>query len=185
MSVESTLPSRRRDRHGRYHAAEVYRRGGIRRRLRRRVARSVRRLVLVSALGMLGLAVLGAVGFCAAAFIGARLATRRVVVEGRSMVPTFDPADRLLVVRLPRRWPLRPGDVVALTDPREPDRLLVKRVTTVGERGVTVTGDNPAESTDSRTFGPVDRGEVWGLVCYRYAPRARAGLVSRRSPVRT
>lgn len=142
--------------------------------------RSVRPLVLVFLAGALGSLVLGALGAGAAAVVGVRLGTRRVVVEGRSMLPTFEPGDRLLVVRLPRWWPLRPGDVVALADPGVPDRLLVKRVSATGARRVTVTGDNLAESTDSRSFGPVDRGEVWGRVCYRYAPRARAGRVRRR-----
>ncbi len=123
---------------------------------------------------------LGAVGIGAAAFVGARFGTRRVVVEGRSMAPTLEPGDRLLVVRLPRWWPVRPGDVVAFADPREPDRLLVKRVGAADERCVTVTGDNIEESTDSRSFGPVDRAEVWGRALYRYAPPARAGRVSRR-----
>ncbi len=95
------------------------------------------------------------------------------------MAPSLEPGDRLLVVRLARRWPVRPGDVVALSDPRTPDRLLVKRVSAVGAGRVTVLGDNPAESTDSRSFGPVARAEVWGRACYRYAPFARAGRVAR------
>lgn len=147
----------------------------------------MRRLVLVSVAGAVGSAVLGALAVGAAAVVGVRVGTRRVVVEGRSMVPTFEPGDRLLVVRLPRRWPVRPGDVVAFGDPREPDRLLVKRVGAAGDGWVTVVGDNPAESTDSRSFGVVDRGEVWGRVWYRYAPAARAGRVRRRphaDPVR-
>ena len=104
------------------------------------------------------------------------------MVEGRSMLPTFEPGDRLLVVRLPRAWPVRPGDVVALPDPRVPGRLLVKRVSAASAGRLTVTGDNPAESTDSRSFGPVDRAQVWGRVCYRYAPAARSGRVRRGSP---
>lgn len=122
---------------------------------------------------------LGVLGAGAAVVAGARLGTRRVVVDGRSMVPAFEPGDRLLVVRLPRWWPVQPGDVVAFADPRAPDRMLVKRVGETGDGRVTVVGDNLAESTDSRQFGPVDRHEVWGRVCYRYAPRARAGRVSR------
>ncbi len=187
MSATSTLPSRPRDQHRRRRARRLRRvrwlwRHVVPRAVRRRIRRSLRRLVLVSAAGFLGSAALGALGAGAAAIVGARLGTRRVVVEGRSMVPTFEPGDRLLVLRLPRRWPLRPGDVVALADPREPGLLLVKRVGAVNGDGVTVAGDNAAESTDSRSFGPVDRAEVWGLVSYRYAPRSRAGRV-RRGPL--
>jgi nickel-type superoxide dismutase maturation protease len=152
----------------------------VARSIRRSIRRWTRRVIVVSAAGMLGSAVLGALGLAAAAVVGARFGTRRVAVEGRSMAPTFEPGDRLLVVRLPRRWPVQPGEVVACRDPRDPDRLLVKRVSIVGDEWVTVTGDNPAESTDSRSFGPVDRDEVWGRVCYRYSPPARAGRVRRR-----
>ncbi|HTX62457.1 MAG TPA: nickel-type superoxide dismutase maturation protease, partial [Acidimicrobiales bacterium] len=177
MSVGSTLPSRPAGQHGRH------RRGGADVRRRPGPARWVRRLVLVSAAGALASAVLGALVAGAAAVVGVRAATRRVVVEGRSMVPSFEPGDRLLVVRLPRRWPLWPGDVVALPDPRTPGRLLVKRVDAAGTGRVWVVGDNPAESTDSRSFGPVDRAEVWGRVLYRYAPAARAGRIRRPSQV--
>ena len=149
---------------------------------RRPLCLPARRLALLFAAGVVGSIVVGALGLVAAAVVAVRRGTRRVVVEGRSMAPTFDPGDRLLVVRLPRWWPLWPGDVVALSDPREPDRLLVKRVLTAGEVWVTVAGDNVAESTDSRSFGPVDRLDVWGRACYRYAPRGRAGPVKRTPP---
>lgn len=137
----------------------------------------MRRLVAIGATGAIGSVTLGAVAVGATVLAGARRFTRRVVVEGRSMAPALEPGDRLLVVRLPRRWPLRRGDVVALPDPRAPDRLLVKRVSAVSAGRVTVAGDNGAESTDSTTFGPVHRSEVWGRVCYRYAPAPRAGRI--------
>jgi len=66
--------------------------------------------------------------------------------------------------------------VVAVVDPREPNRVLVKRVDGVDEGGpVTVVGDNPAASTDSRTFGAVDADLVLGRAVYRYWPEARRG----------
>lgn len=83
------------------------------------------------------------------------------------MVPTLQPGDRLVVVRRRR---LRPGQLVALRDPRQPSRLLVKRVAALGAGTVTVLGDNPSESTDSRVFGPVQRSQIAGVVVYRYAP---------------
>jgi nickel-type superoxide dismutase maturation protease len=144
--------------------------------------RARRQLVRLAVAGSLGTLVLVTCGGAAAALVGVRRGTRRVVVEGRSMLPSFEPGDRLLVVRLPRRWPLRRGDVVAVPDPRQPGRLLVKRVEATSSRLVTVVGDNPAESTDSRIFGPVDRAAVWGRACYRYAPRARSGVVRRSAP---
>jgi nickel-type superoxide dismutase maturation protease len=93
------------------------------------------------------------------------------------MEPTFRDGDWLLVRRL--RRPPRAGEVVVATDPREPDRLLVKRVrAVVGER-VTVQGDHadPAESTDSRQFGPIPGSAIVGRPVLRYAPLSRIGLV--------
>jgi mitochondrial inner membrane protease subunit 1 len=93
------------------------------------------------------------------------------------MEPALAPGDRLLVVRCRPR----PGDVVALPDPRQPARTIVKRVVGVEGDTVTVAGDNAAASTDSRAFGPVPRRSVLGRAIYRYAPRSTAGwLPSRR-----
>lgn len=109
------------------------------------------------------------------AVVGAlRLRPRRVEVVGHSMEPTLAPGDRLLVVRLGAP---RPGDVVAVADPRRPDRLLVKRVAAVLGGDVVVRGDRPDHSTDSRSFGPVPRSSVVGRVVRRYAPAHRAGPV--------
>lgn len=96
----------------------------------------------------------------------------RVVVEGASMSPCILPGDRLIVLKaaIPRR-----GDVVALADPTEPSRILVKRLADAGPDGLVVLGDNEAASTDSRHFGPVARGSVIGRVIYRYLPPERAG----------
>jgi len=90
------------------------------------------------------------------------------------MQPALEPGDRLLVVGLLKA---RPGDVVAVVDPRDSERVMVKRVTTVDGAGVTVLGDNPTASTDSRTFGPVPSRLVLGRVVYRYWPEPRRGRV--------
>ncbi len=100
---------------------------------------------------------------------------RRVVVEGRSMEPTLAPGDRLLVART---RVLRAGDVVAVRDPRDPRRVLVKRIGAVLEDGMVLHGDNPGASTDSRSFGPVPSSAVLGRVVRRYAPSWRAGPVA-------
>lgn len=99
---------------------------------------------------------------------------RRVVVSGWSMSTTLLPDDRLLVAH--HRHP-RPGDLVAVLDPRCRDRLLVKRVAAVTAEGIEVRGDNPQGSTDSRTFGEVPAADVVGVVVRRYGPRVRAGRV--------
>ena len=100
----------------------------------------------------------------------------RVAVEGGSMRPALEPGDRLLVVRR-RRY--RPGAVVAVADPRD-GRLLVKRVAAVTSDGrLVVVGDDPAASTDSRTFGSVPRRLVRGEAVHRYAPPGRTGRMPR------
>jgi nickel-type superoxide dismutase maturation protease len=98
----------------------------------------------------------------------------RVQVEGDSMRPALLPGDRLLVVRRAR---IRHGDVVAVADPRQPARTMVKRVTAQRGTDVTVLGDNPAASTDSRTFGPVPASTIRGRAFYRYFPADRRGLL--------
>jgi nickel-type superoxide dismutase maturation protease len=99
---------------------------------------------------------------------------RRVEVVGESMTPALRAGDRLLVTPLA---PIRTGDVVALRDPRDRGRVLVKRVAAVldAERSVVVVGDNPAASTDSRSFGPVPARLLLGRCVWRYHPEARRG----------
>jgi nickel-type superoxide dismutase maturation protease len=102
---------------------------------------------------------------------------RRVAVHGTSMAPALVADDRLLLVPA---WRLRIGDVIALRDPRDAGRFLVKRVAGVDRASgrLTVLGDNPTASTDSRVFGPVSRRAVLGRAVYRYAPLARAGRLA-------
>jgi nickel-type superoxide dismutase maturation protease len=97
---------------------------------------------------------------------------RRVEVAGESMQPALAPGDRLLVVRPTRA---RPGDVVAVADPRQASRTMVKRVAGHGADGVTVLGDNPAASTDSRALGAVPSSAIRGRAFYRYFPPGRRG----------
>ena len=110
---------------------------------------------------------------------------RRVNVVGASMRPGLEPGDRLVVIGLRGHVDRvrgvirpRPGDVVAVVDPRDGDRVLVKRVSSVDETGVTVLGDAPDASTDSRTFGPVRRDLVLGRAVYRYWPAERRGRLT-------
>jgi nickel-type superoxide dismutase maturation protease len=109
----------------------------------------------------------------------ARSWSARVAVEGGSMQPTLQPGDWLLVdpqayrSRAPRR-----GDLVLAADPREPARLLVKRVSVVEPDGqIRVSGDAPAASTDSRVFGSLDPAAIEGRPWFRYWPPSRAGRV--------
>ncbi len=117
-------------------------------------------------------------GFTIAA-VSLRRSFRRVEVTGSSMSPTLLPGDRLVVMAPPfgtPPWP-EPGDVVAVRDPRQADRVLVKRVAAIHRRAGTleVVGDDRQASTDSRVFGPVPRTAIVGRAVYRYAPSGRTG----------
>ena len=98
------------------------------------------------------------------------------------MVPTLLPGDRVLVWRGigPLRPPIRVGDLVAVVDPRQDGRLMVKRVVERIGPELFVRGDNDAASTDSRHFGPVSAGAVRGRVIYRYLPEERRGRLGTR-----
>ena len=108
-----------------------------------------------------------------------------VEVRGRSMAPRLRPGDWLLAERLSYivRAP-HVGEVVVAADPRKRDRELVKRVTAVQAGLVTVHGDRPDESTDSRHFGPIPTMLLRGRVWLRYWPAERIGLI-RREPLPT
>lgn len=99
----------------------------------------------------------------------------RVAVTGGSMEPVVREGDWLLVRQL--RRPPRVGELVVAADPREPARLLVKRVSAVSAADVSLLGDHPDESTDSRHFGPVPASAILGSPLLRYAPLPRIGLV--------
>ncbi|HTD64048.1 MAG TPA: nickel-type superoxide dismutase maturation protease [Verrucomicrobiae bacterium] len=94
-------------------------------------------------------------------------------MTGRSMEPALSAGDWIVVTGV-GRGP-RVGEIVLLRDPREPGRLMLKRVAGVADGACTVLGDRPEESTDSRAFGPVPLGNVLGRALFRYAPIGRIG----------
>ena len=94
----------------------------------------------------------------------------RVEIEGDSMSPTLSAGDWAIATRTSPR----PGDVVVLEHPKRPGFELVKRATGRSDSGEWfVEGDNPEESTDSRSFGPVPASAIRGCVRFVYAPRLR------------
>ena len=95
------------------------------------------------------------------------------------MMPTLQPGDWLLadpdVFR--ERRP-RPGELVLVPDPRQPGRLLVKRVAAIEPDGwLSLLGDDTEASTDSRSFGAVDPATLEGRPWFRYWPLRRVGRV--------
>lgn len=94
------------------------------------------------------------------------------------MRPVLAPGDRVAVVPAWRRR-LQPGDLVVVRDPRHPPRRMVKRVAHLDGGRAWLRGDNPAASTDSRSFGWMALPRLVGRPVRRYAPAERAGALPR------
>jgi hypothetical protein len=94
------------------------------------------------------------------------------------MAPALVAGDRLVVESrtYAQRAP-RAGEVVLAADPRDPERELIKRVTSVDPATQTaqLLGDAPAESTDSLVFGPVPLASIRWRAAFRYWPPERLG----------
>jgi nickel-type superoxide dismutase maturation protease len=82
------------------------------------------------------------------------------------MAPHLHDGDEILVdLHAYRRTTPQPGDVVLAQHPYRRDLRLVKRVEAVLERDrYKLWGDNPSESSDSRTFGDMPRSHILGRV---------------------
>lgn len=102
-----------------------------------------------------------------------------MAVTGTSMRPTLEPGDWLLVDPDGyRQRPPRPGELIVAPDPREADRLLLKRVAGLDAGGrLLLSGDAGDASTDSRTFGAIDAAAVLGRAWFRVWPWRRFGVV--------
>ena len=80
-------------------------------------------------------------------------------VSGNSMQPVLYPGQLLVGWR----WGRPKTGRVAVVRRHLP---LVKRISHVGPEGVWLLGDNPAASTDSRSFGYVDPSSVEAVVVW-------------------
>lgn len=124
-------------------------------------------------------------------------------IEGISMKPTLNPDNSLGWTDFVLIWKygvknaekLHVGDVVLLRSPKNPDRILVKRVLGVeGDEIITrspyprptakipashlwVEGDNVFHSIDSNTFGPISVGLVLGKATHVIFPFKRFGAI--------
>lgn len=78
------------------------------------------------------------------------------------MSPTLADGDEVLVARTTARA----GDIVYLRHPFRSDVRLIKRLTST-EGGLTVAGDNPRASSDSRTLGVLPVSCLIGRVTSR------------------
>ena len=89
------------------------------------------------------------------------------------MVPELHDGDEVLVnPRAYLRGTAAVGDVVLVSHPTRAATRIIKRVSAVRTEGLTLLGDNPDESTDSRHFGPVSVARVLGQVIARFGQSA-------------
>lgn len=77
------------------------------------------------------------------------------------MMPTLKNGDEVLVKAVET---LQIGDIVAANHPYKQSVVIIKRISKIGEKGLFLVGDNPFESTDSRSFGEVLQKNVLGKV---------------------
>ena len=88
-----------------------------------------------------------------------------ILVEGGSMEPALTDGDTVLA---DPRASIEPGDIVVAQHPYKQSTRLIKRVAEItASGGYVLEGDNPDESTDSRTFGELPPGSILGKVICR------------------
>jgi nickel-type superoxide dismutase maturation protease len=90
----------------------------------------------------------------------------RLQVTGESMLPLLKPGDEVLMK--PCRL-YQVGDLVVTPHPHQPSLKIIKRIQAIlPDDTVILSGDNPAQSTDSRQFGPVARSRLLGRITCRF-----------------
>ncbi|HSW88146.1 MAG TPA: nickel-type superoxide dismutase maturation protease [Candidatus Saccharimonadales bacterium] len=82
-------------------------------------------------------------------------------VSGNSMLPKYTSGDTVVAQRILFR--LKKNNVVILTHPQT-GRLLLKRIKDIKQKKYFVIGDNEKESTDSHSFGWIERKNILGKV---------------------
>ncbi|KAL5213713.1 hypothetical protein ABZP36_002865 [Zizania latifolia] len=139
------------------------------------------------------------------ALIGFTVADRYasiITVRGPSMLPTFgiEPGDRALVERLCLdRYDFSRGDVVVFRSPKDHENLVVQRlialpgdwiqvpelqeIRQIPQGHCWVEGEHDASiSWDSRSFGSIPLGLMYGRVTHIVWPPNRIGRVERKMP---
>ena len=89
---------------------------------------------------------------------------RAILVEGDSMLPNLKNGDGILI---DPDAEIAAGDIIIARHPFKKSVILLKRLARIDENGnYFLVGDNPSESTDSRTFGAVSAKHILGkAVC--------------------
>lgn len=105
--------------------------------------------------------------------LGLLLTRIRIVrVAGDSMLPTFGDGALLVTVTACDRA-IRERMIVTVNDPREPARVIVKRVAFRLDDLVDLRGDNPPASTDSRAFGLLRVSAITGVMLFQLTRGSR------------
>ena len=74
-------------------------------------------------------------------FLAVNMVTARIRVEGKSMEPTLEEGQFILINRLAYRWgEMQRGDIIVFHFPFDPDRRLIKRL--IGLPGDIITASN-------------------------------------------
>lgn len=86
-----------------------------------------------------------------------------VLIEGRSMFPTFKDGDLRIarILYFPKLHKFKVGGVYVFKSPYDDDRWVIKRLQKISSSGeLFFVGDNPPESYDSRDYGYVSPTRV-------------------------
>ncbi len=86
---------------------------------------------------------------------------RRFRVEGDSMLPLLRSGDEVLVK--PTKT-LSVGDIVICRHPIQSDITLIKKIASIENDQVTLAGLNKSASSDSRSFGSIDKALIFGYI---------------------
>lgn len=94
-------------------------------------------------------------------YLGMRRAIR---VEGDSMLPNLKNGDGILIDADAK---ISVGDIILAKHPFKKSVIILKRLTEIDQNGnYFLVGDNPSESSDSRTFGALSAKHILGkAVC--------------------
>ena len=89
---------------------------------------------------------------------------KRFKVTGRSMLPTLQPGEEILLNPYAYRKSLpRVDEIAVLAHPYYPDTIVVKRIVALDRDGrCFLLGDNQPESTDSRHWGGINYQDLLG-----------------------
>lgn len=89
-----------------------------------------------------------------------------VSVKGYSMYPTYSSGDTILATRI--FTSVNENDIVICIHAGE---FVIKRVKKIEKNGeIFLMGDNPSNSEDSRTYGPVPISSIYGKVLFYKDP---------------